>query len=520
MVTITSIDVDSEMNRAIVYFDSLLGEDGDADILAALASHRVRLQSSVGREVRAKKTPILTFKPDETIRAAERIERILARQGHDARADRQNRSMARRKPPTTHGLAVVDKPAGVTSHDVVGMLRKRFGERQVGHAGTLDPDATGVLLVGVGKATRLLRFLTALGKTYTARCRARHVDLDARRQWRGHRHVRHVGGHASTWPGLLPPNISPGRSCRSRRWCPRCTSTAGDCTSSPGRASRSNASPRPVTVYSFDVEATDDPIGVADRGAMLGRHLHPLARRRPRTVARRWRAPHRPSTHCRRQLRRERGQTTRRVRTDRAGRGITRLPSVSPSTTSRPTWSAMVGCSTDSTATDRGPSSTSKDHCSPCTKRSVPRPSPQWSWHERLRRRSAAGIASTVVQLVTNLDSPPWPGERTVLTHRRVRRRAPRPSSRSSQAVRQLAAASGARSAVMTFDRHPASVVRPESAPKLLTDLDQKLELLAATGLDATIVIHFDEEQSREDPGPLRSASADRSPRDLDRRRR
>jgi ribosome-binding factor A len=77
MVTITSIDVDSEMNRAIVYFDSLLGEDGDADILAALASHRVRLQSSVGREVRAKKTPILSFKPDETIRAAERIERIL-----------------------------------------------------------------------------------------------------------------------------------------------------------------------------------------------------------------------------------------------------------------------------------------------------------------------------------------------------------------------------------------------------------------------------------------------------------
>ncbi|MFM2076749.1 MAG: tRNA pseudouridine synthase, partial [Actinomycetota bacterium] len=73
--------------------------------------------------------------------------------------------MARRRPPTVHGLAVVDKPAGVTSHDVVGMLRRRFGERQVGHAGTLDPDATGVLLVGVGRCTRLLRFLTDLGKT-------------------------------------------------------------------------------------------------------------------------------------------------------------------------------------------------------------------------------------------------------------------------------------------------------------------------------------------------------------------
>ncbi len=73
-----------------------------------------------------------------------------------------------RRPPTTHGLAIVDKPAGVTSHDVVDMLRKRFGERQVGHSGTLDPDATGVLLVGVGKVTKLLRFLTSLGKTYTA----------------------------------------------------------------------------------------------------------------------------------------------------------------------------------------------------------------------------------------------------------------------------------------------------------------------------------------------------------------
>ena len=75
--------------------------------------------------------------------------------------------MARRRPPSTHGLAVVDKPAGVTSHDVVAMLRRRFNERQVGHAGTLDPDATGVLLVGVGRATRLLRFLTDLGKTYS-----------------------------------------------------------------------------------------------------------------------------------------------------------------------------------------------------------------------------------------------------------------------------------------------------------------------------------------------------------------
>jgi tRNA pseudouridine55 synthase len=75
--------------------------------------------------------------------------------------------MGRRRPAATHGVAVVDKPAGVTSHDVVGMLRRRFGERQVGHAGTLDPDATGVLVVAVGMATRLLRYVGDSRKRYT-----------------------------------------------------------------------------------------------------------------------------------------------------------------------------------------------------------------------------------------------------------------------------------------------------------------------------------------------------------------
>jgi tRNA pseudouridine55 synthase len=66
------------------------------------------------------------------------------------------------------GVAVVDKEAGWTSHDVVARCRRIYGQRRVGHAGTLDPDATGVLLVGLGRATRLLRFLTALPKTYQA----------------------------------------------------------------------------------------------------------------------------------------------------------------------------------------------------------------------------------------------------------------------------------------------------------------------------------------------------------------
>jgi len=68
----------------------------------------------------------------------------------------------------THGVIVVDKPAGWTSHDVVAKIRKIYRQRRVGHAGTLDPDATGVLLVGLGRATRLLRFLQDTGKGYRA----------------------------------------------------------------------------------------------------------------------------------------------------------------------------------------------------------------------------------------------------------------------------------------------------------------------------------------------------------------
>src|SRR4029078_12935282 len=66
------------------------------------------------------------------------------------------------------GLAVVDKDAGWTSHDVAAKARGILHNRQIGHSGTLDPDATGVLLLGVGRATRLLKYLTVLPKTYTA----------------------------------------------------------------------------------------------------------------------------------------------------------------------------------------------------------------------------------------------------------------------------------------------------------------------------------------------------------------
>jgi ribosome-binding factor A len=76
-VTVTSVDVDDELNRAHVYFDSLDGEDGDEAIVDALSHHRIRLQGAIAQQIRAKKTPILDFRPDVALRSAERIDDIL-----------------------------------------------------------------------------------------------------------------------------------------------------------------------------------------------------------------------------------------------------------------------------------------------------------------------------------------------------------------------------------------------------------------------------------------------------------
>jgi riboflavin kinase/FMN adenylyltransferase len=103
------------------------------------------------------------------------------------------------------------------------------------------------------------------------------------------------------------------------------------------------------------------------------------------------------------------------------------------------------------------------------------------------------------VRIVTDLSEPPWPGQRAVITigaydgvhlgHLAV-----------IDQVRRRAEALGALSTVVTFDRHPATVVRPESAPRLLTSPERKLELLGETGIDACVIVTFDERQAAESP--------------------
>jgi tRNA pseudouridine55 synthase len=155
------------------------------------------------------------------------------------------------------GLVVVDKEAGWTSHDVVAKLRGILHTKKVGHSGTLDPDATGVLLVGVGRVTRLLRFLTVLSKTYTAEVvlgvststldasgdvvatHDMHVTLDE------------VRAAAATLTGdilQIPPMVS-------------AVQIGGRRLHDLARAGiEVEREARPVTVHRFDVEPTADPL--------------------------------------------------------------------------------------------------------------------------------------------------------------------------------------------------------------------------------------------------------------------
>jgi len=196
--------------------------------------------------------------------------------------------MAKRRPPTVHGLAIVDKPAGVTSHDVVNQLRKILGERRIGHAGTLDPDATGVLLVGVGYVTRLMQFLSGMDKTYTAEVvfgtETNTLDsagvVTATHDMTGLT-IDQVRDAATKLTGQIlqvPPMVSALRVDGRRLH-----ELARE-----GIVVERKA--RPVTVYTFDVQPTQDPLVVrievrcssgtyvrtlaADLGTLLGGGAH------------------------------------------------------------------------------------------------------------------------------------------------------------------------------------------------------------------------------------------------------
>ena len=108
------------------------------------------------------------------------------------------------KKPEISGLLVVDKPQGVTSHDVVAAIRGALHMKRVGHAGTLDPMATGVLVIGFGNATRLLNYIVDHSKTYLATIRlGQRTTTDDADGDRGTGHCGTVHRAYRTGPELL-----------------------------------------------------------------------------------------------------------------------------------------------------------------------------------------------------------------------------------------------------------------------------------------------------------------------------
>jgi tRNA pseudouridine55 synthase len=178
------------------------------------------------------------------------------------------------------GIVIVDKPGGLTSHDVVARVRRLAGTRRVGHAGTLDPMATGVLVVGVEKATRLLGHLALTVKEYQATIRLGESTStdDAEGS------VVSAASAAGVTPSMLasgvaaltgeiqqvPPGVSAIKVNGERAY----------------KLTRSGAAPtlaaRPVTVYSFTVTSTSPAGEVLDVDAVIrcssGTYIRALAR--------------------------------------------------------------------------------------------------------------------------------------------------------------------------------------------------------------------------------------------------
>jgi tRNA pseudouridine55 synthase len=201
---------------------------------------------------------------------------------------------SRRKDPGIDGVAIVDKEAGWTSHDVVAKARGILGTSKIGHSGTLDPDATGVLVLGVGRATRLLRFLQVLPKRYECEIvfGTSTSTLDDSGEVTGTFDMtglkpEAVAAGAATFVGdimQVPPMVSAVKVGGKRLY-----ELAREGVEIEREA-------RPVTIYAYDVEPTSDPLVyrasidcssgtyvrtlAADLGESLGGGAHVRALRR------------------------------------------------------------------------------------------------------------------------------------------------------------------------------------------------------------------------------------------------
>lgn len=396
------------------------------------------------------------------------------------------------------GYVVVDKEPGWTSHDVVARCRRVYGQRRIGHAGTLDPAATGALVVGLGSATRLLRFASALGKSYLGELvlGAETTTLDAEgvvvaRYDMAGIGLEDVAREARTLTGRImqvPPMVSAvkvgGRRLHELA----------------RQGLEVERAPRPVTVTRFDVSSTDEPgvfgfsvecssgtyvrVLAADIGRALGGGAYMRSLRRVSVGS--FLADDAPLV----------GSLLPSSVLPVAGL-VRDYPSIVAD------GEVAVGVA-HGRVFDRSELGAAGDG--------------PWAVHDQdgelLAMYEARGTDRAKPAVVM---PPPRPASsRALQAAQPAPSRRPSPSATESAVtigafdgvhlghrrligeLRSEAEARGLRTVVVTFDRHPASVVRPESAPLLLTDLPQKLELLRAEGVDEVVVVVFDAERALE----------------------
>jgi len=146
LLTVTGVATTEDLRQAMVYLHSL-----NDDSRVALEERRAQIQAAVNARPASSERPSSHSWPTRPSRA-----------GPPSRKSCVDNAMT-----TNNGLLLIDKPQGITSHDVVARVRLELGERRVGHAGTLDPMATGLLVLAVGPSTRLLRFAQSESKRYS-----------------------------------------------------------------------------------------------------------------------------------------------------------------------------------------------------------------------------------------------------------------------------------------------------------------------------------------------------------------
>ena len=188
------------------------------------------------------------------------------------------------------GLLVIDKPAGPTSHDVVARMRRALGERRIGHTGTLDPAATGVLPLVIGRATRLARFMSAADKSYLATIRlgVRTDTADATGQPIGERYSgpmpsrRSIDDALDAFRGIFvqqPPAFSAKRIAGTRSYA-LARAAARRQVSTAGCVPGSSTLPAPVTVNAnaLNVIAIDGDTLAIEVQCSAGFYVRALAR--------------------------------------------------------------------------------------------------------------------------------------------------------------------------------------------------------------------------------------------------